>query len=155
MCAYTYTQVCTGQLLTSVLLNFGSLSEHQPVQPLQNLQFYFFEDCKREYMYSRISLNSQQIVGNTVAIATEVADHNIWSKTFHVCLHFQVCMGQLLTSVFLNFGSLSKHQPVQPLQNLQFYFFEDCKREYMYSRISVSSQRIARHSVCYSLQFYQ
>ena len=44
-------------LVTSLVFSSsGSLSEHQPVQRHQNLQFHSFQDCGREY--SRISTSS-------------------------------------------------------------------------------------------------
>ena len=46
-----------GQLLTLVFSSSGSLSEHQPGQWLQNLQFHSIQDCGREY--SRISASSE------------------------------------------------------------------------------------------------
>ena len=46
-----------GKLLTLVLSSSGSVSEHQPMQWLQTLQFYSMQDCGKEY--SRISANSE------------------------------------------------------------------------------------------------
>ena len=48
-----------------MLSSSGSLSEHQPVKWLQNLQLYCMQDCGRKY--SRISASSEnQLMGQSV-----------------------------------------------------------------------------------------
>ena len=42
--------------------------------------------------------------------------------------------------MFSNSGSLSEYQPMQRLQTFQLDFLQDCEREYVYSRISASSE---------------
>ena len=55
-----------GQELTSEFSSFGSLSDHQPGQRLQKLQFYSLQDCGRKYMYSRISGIARHLVHNSL-----------------------------------------------------------------------------------------
>ena len=43
------TLVSMSYVLTLVLLSSYSLSEHQPVQQFQILQFHFSQDCGSEY----------------------------------------------------------------------------------------------------------
>ena len=50
-----------------MLLSSGSLSEHQPGQWLQKLQFHSIQDYGREY--SRISTSSEnQLIGRSVGL---------------------------------------------------------------------------------------
>ena len=62
------------RIVTLVLSSSGSLSEHQPVQRLQNLQFHSLQDCGREY--SRISASSEnQLMGQSVTFNIGLCHH--------------------------------------------------------------------------------
>ena len=57
-----------------MLSSCGSLSVHQPVQWLQNLQFYSLQDCGR--VYSRVSASSEnQIMGQSVRLSMGLCCH--------------------------------------------------------------------------------
>ena len=57
-----------------MLSSSDSLSEHQPVQWLQTLQFYCFQDCGRED--SRISASSKnQLMGQSVRLNIGFCHH--------------------------------------------------------------------------------
>ena len=57
-----------------MLSSSGSLSEHQPVQWLQTLQFHSPKDCGREY--SRVSGSSEnQLMGQSVRLNMGVCRH--------------------------------------------------------------------------------
>ena len=62
------------RIVTLVLSSSGSLSEHQPVQWLQTLQFHSVQDCGREY--SRISASREnQLMGQSVRFNTGLCHH--------------------------------------------------------------------------------
>ena len=61
-------------VLTLLLSSSGSLSEHQPVQRLQTLQFHSLQDCEREF--SRISAGSEnQLMGQSVRLNIALYHH--------------------------------------------------------------------------------
>jgi len=72
---HAHNTLVVGQYgVTLVLSSSGSLSEHQPVQRLQNLQFHSPKDCGREY--SRISpSNENQLMGQSVRLNIGLCHH--------------------------------------------------------------------------------
>ena len=107
-----------------------------------------------------ITLNGMPYVnwGSFQCVCTKPSLRKLWSLKFQLLgsLYHSLNYEPWRTLVFSSSGSLSEHQPVQWLQNLQFHnFFRDYGREVTQLVQAMKKGRIVRHLVYNSLQFFQ
>ena len=85
-----------------MLSSSGSLSEHQPGQWLQHLEFHSFQDCGREY--SRISASSEnQLMGQSVML--KVTMNKLCARLFIIIFMMFTRKSEYIPTV-TNFASI-------------------------------------------------
>ena len=101
--SYFVHQILT-HTLTLVLSSSGSLSEHQPVQQLQNLQFYSMQHCGRED--SRISANREsQLMGQSVRFNIGLCHHYESVELANVSVAIEMITPEKVNDTCLGFNT--------------------------------------------------